>query len=265
MIPLVKFVQRATKIVVKKAVQHSPEILVAMGIAGMGGCIALAVKCEDKRREAIIDKEMENDVCELDKKEKIIITAKSYAPVIGLFTLSAGCIIFSNRIGAKRLAIISTAYKATETAYLEYKNLTKPLIDETKHAEIEKEVKEKVMHAKEIPQNIVPEEDEDVWFYDTLSGREFKSSKEKIRQAINSIVSSMMFDGDTTATVNDFYWEMSNLKLPPVEVWDDYEWDINSLPGRRLEPIFTAYAFDENRTGWSFEFSTKPKLSRKRR
>lgn len=204
-----------------KLVQHSPEILVGIGIAGMATSTVLAVKATPKALQLIEEaKHAKHD--ELTKVEVVKTTWKCYLPAAITGVTAAGCLIYGNNVNLRRNAALATAYKLSETAFTEYKEKVVETIGEKK----EKAVKEKIMKDK-MEQHPVSKSEVIVTnkgntlCYDTLSGRYFKSDIDKLDKAINAINHQLNQNPFGYVCLNDFY-EM--VGLPGVKIGEDLGW-----------------------------------------
>lgn len=134
-----------------KLSKHSPEILIGVGIVGIGASIVMACRATLKAKDELekqqdeidkfkgeIDKENENykkDLSKLYLKEAVIVV-KNYAPAVGITVLSVGCILKSHQILAKRNAALMAAYAGLESSFKEYRNRVKEAIGEDKEKEL---------------------------------------------------------------------------------------------------------------------------------
>lgn len=126
--------------------KHSPEILAAVGVVGTVGTVVLACKATLKVND-ILDEAKEtidkiHDSVEQEKKTRdgevytqeiatkdLTIAyvqtgwkfVKLYAPAAVLGVASVSCMLGSNVILRKRLALATTAYAAMETGFKEYR------------------------------------------------------------------------------------------------------------------------------------------------
>ena len=121
--------------------KHSPEILVAVGVAGVVTSTVMACKAttkagdileEHKNQMNAIDQVVKMDrddyTEEYHKKDTTIVytqTAikfvKLYSPSIMIGALSLGCIIYSHNILTKRNAALAAAYATVDRGFKEYR------------------------------------------------------------------------------------------------------------------------------------------------
>lgn len=198
--------------VLNTAKEHSPEILVSAGIVGMISSTVLAVKATPKAMQLLEDKKADLGVTYLTKKESIQTAWRPYIPSVALGVVSAACIVGGTATNLKRNTALATVYAISENTLKEYQRKTVEVVGEEKAREIDKAVaKAKV---KERPVIIDQNDSEYVTntgegntlFYDSLSGRYFRSSTNAVDRAINSINKSMLTEH--YITVNEFYNEL---------------------------------------------------------
>ena len=125
--------------------KYSPEILLGVGIVGIGAGTVLAckatLKCEDildvhrtnmdKVEEVIVmaeNGEVEDySLADAKKDKQMIMTttvvafAKNYAPAVTLMGASIGCILGAHHIMSKRNVALMAAYKVIEEAFTQYR------------------------------------------------------------------------------------------------------------------------------------------------
>lgn len=134
-----------------KAIKHSPEIFVSVGVVGVVTSTVLACKATtkintilDERKvdienieNALQDEDLQKSLAEHDdaytiedaKKDRLIVNAQTaiklaqlYAPAIGVGLISLGFILQSNRILNSRNAVVSAAYVTLDKSIKEYRN-----------------------------------------------------------------------------------------------------------------------------------------------
>lgn len=227
-----KFIKTAQKAVSK----HSPEILTAVGIAGMATTVILAVKATPKALEQIHEAEGEKisqqikkgvpcddaNQTKLTPVETVKATWKLYIPAAATGLASAACIIGANTIHVKRKAALLSAYELSKTAFTEYREKVKEEIGEEK----EKVIREKV--AEDKVSNLVFHEDGVVHtgngntlFFEPISKTVFRSSRNAIDKTINDLNWKMSFGNEPYMALADFY-EVNN--LPSYALGNELGW-----------------------------------------
>ena len=150
----IKMLTQTTMFTVKK---YSPEILLGLGLLGMGAGTLLACKAT-LEVEAIVDEyeaskirineaidlhtegEIDYPVETAAKDMKIVKTQtavkfiKLYGPSVTLMTVSVGCILGSYRVMSKRNVALMAAYKVVEEAFSNYRGRVVSELGEIKDA-----------------------------------------------------------------------------------------------------------------------------------
>lgn len=192
--------------------EHQPEILVGVGLGGMVTSAIMAVRATPRALDLLEDKKDEVYSDNLTAKETIQAAWRPYVPAVTLGALSAACIIGGTISGSRRNAALASVYAISESTLKEYQRKTVEIVGEEKAREIEKEVVK--ARVKERPVIIDQNDSEyitntgegNTLFYDSLSGRYFRSSTNAVDRAINNINKSML--SEHYITVNEFYNEL---------------------------------------------------------
>lgn len=205
----------------KSISKHSPEILTAVGIAGMATTVALAVRATPKALKQIDEAEKEKGE-KLTKVEVVKATWKTYIPTAISGVASAACAIGANSVHTRRQAALYSAYKLSETAYTEYREKVKEEIGEEK---------EKVVHQKAVEDhinNLAFHEDGVVYtghgntlFFDPISKVVFRSSQNYIEKTINNLNWKMTMGNEPYISLSDFYAEND---LPDYALGNELGW-----------------------------------------
>lgn len=206
---------------------HSPEILVGLGIAGMTTSTVLAVRATPKAtrkieaaiedsNEALMDEavakqqESYSPVSRLKAGDVIKLCWKDYAPAAVTGVASIVCLVGGTRINLRRNAALVTACKLSEMTIKDlqtYKDKVIETIGEEKHEEIETKINEEaVTNAAINLDSAVICGNGPILCFDNIGGQWFKSDKETIRAAINRLNHTM--NDDMYVSLNDFYDEL---------------------------------------------------------
>ena len=208
--------------------EHSPQILMGVGIAGMVTTVVLAVRATptalilmEQRKEELTTDEQE---CEkLPPVEVVKTTWKCYLPAVVTGVLSTGCLICSNSVHTRRHAALATAYTLSETAFKDYRAKVVETIGEKKEEAVRDAVaKENVERNPVTTREIIITERGNTLCYDVISGRYFKSDIEKIKKVENELNRRMR--DEMYISLNDFYYEIG---LSPTKLGDDIGWNID--------------------------------------
>lgn len=203
--------------------KHSPEILIGLGVAGLLGTTILAVRETPKVLKLLYKKKEELDVEKLSVKDTVKTVWKNYIPCAVLAVTSVACIVGASNISARRNAALAAAYAIGNKAFSDYKEEVINLLGEEKDKEIkervaDKRLKEDAISSKEV---FITDVNEHLC-YDEITGRYFKSSQNKIKEAQN-VINDRLRD-EMWVSLNDLYYELG---LPNVRVGDDLGWNVD--------------------------------------
>ena len=204
--------------------KHSPEILTGIGIAGMITTTVLAVKATPKAIR-LIEEAKEEKGEDLTKAETIKTCWKVYIPAAATCVASTACLIGASSVSIRRNAMLATAYKLSETAFSEYKEKVVETIGDEKEKIVREKVSEERIKKNPITKNeVIMTDYGDTQFYETLSGRYFKSDIEEIKKVVNYLNKDMLQDMFGTISLNEFYNE---LELERIDLGDELGWRVD--------------------------------------
>lgn len=215
-------VMKFIKSVRASASKHSPEILTAIGIAGMVTTTVLAVKATPKALKMIDDVKQEEQKDELTPVETVKAAWKPYIPAAVTGVASIACLIGSNSVHTKRNAALMTAYKISETALTEYKEKVVETIGEKKEKNIRDAInKDKLEKNPVSTSEVIITERGNTLCYDAHSDRYFRSDIDKIRKAVNELNYRMTSGMEMHISLNEFY---DAIGLSHTPVGDELGW-----------------------------------------
>lgn len=204
--------------------KHSPEILTGIGIAGMITTTVLAVKATPKAIR-LIEEAKEEKGEDLTKAETVKTCWKAYIPAAAICITSTACLIGASSVSIRRNAMLATAYKLSETAFSEYKEKVVETIGDEKEKIVREKVSEERIKKNPITKNeVIMTDYGDTQFYETLSGRYFKSDIEEIKKVVNYLNKDMLQDMFGTISLNEFYDE---LELERIDLGDELGWRVD--------------------------------------
>lgn len=244
--------------------KHSPGILTGIGIAGMITTTVLAVKATPKALK-IIEAAEQDKYDELHQDdhstgnepltvvETVKVAWKPYIPAIVTGVTSVGCLIGGNSIHAKRNAALATAYQISTTALKEYKAKVVETIGEKKERVIHDKIAEDKIKEKPISKNeVIFTGKGETNCYDILSGRAFKSDRNKIEKARNDLNYRMAGGQEMCISLNEFYYAIG---LPPIPIGDDIGWRIDK---GLIDIYFASFLLDDDEPYMTIEFLVPP-------
>lgn len=213
------------KHVKNEIVKHGPEIATGVGIALGVSTTILAVKATPKAVQLLDDRKEEEGVEKLPPVETIKTVWKCYIPALATGALSVTCLILASTTNKKRQAALAAAYALSETTLKEYREKVVETVGEEK----EKEVREAVAkdRIEREPVRDIPASDGEDWLcYEMLTGRYFKSNKNKIDKAVNEINYQIL--NHNYASLNDFF-SLINLAHADIGYYLGWRVDVHGM------------------------------------
>lgn len=204
------------------AKEHSPEILIGMGIAGAASSVIFAVKATPKAMFLLEEKRQELGVEKLEAKEIIKTAAPVYIPTAVSFGVSVACIVGASSVNARRNAALTAAYTLSESTLRTYRDKVLETVGEDKEREIRQKAAIEQQQSTPEPQTLVVSSAAgQLKCFDSLSGRYFVSTKNEIDKAVNEF--NRQLRDDMRISLNDWY---DLIGLDTNKLGDMLGWDI---------------------------------------
>lgn len=236
--------------------KYEPEILMAMGISGLIFSTVWAIRASFKAANAIKDYKESKQIEKITPKEVFKLTWKYYIPVVASTALSVPCIIAGNRISSKRYAALATAYTISEAALQEYQEATREVVGEKKTKQIQETVDAKKLEETYKGGNqIILTGNGESLFFESLSGRYFKSNWNDIAKAANELNATALGDMGGQITLNDWY---RRLGLEDTDLGEEIGWDLNGNPNNLIEIEISSHLTKDNVPCASISYRRRP-------
>ena len=237
--------------------RNSPAILMGMSLAGVLTTAYLAHKAGQKSLRQI--EEAEGNDTALSAKEKVQLTWMNYIPPVLSCGATVAFIIAGNTVHARRQAALITAVSLGETALSEYKEKMVEVLGKNKERKASDEIVQKQVNKAEeegkFTRLAVPnDERQEIYVFDTFSGRPFVSTIEKIHKAANEVARECI--NNDYATLNLFY---AKIGLTEIPIGDEMGWN-NDHPieidttSARVDPT------NESRALIAINYLNKPQI-----
>lgn len=216
-------IKQGFKSIGRTMAKNSPYILTGLGC---GGVLATAVftgkavlTADRYLRQENIDPE------NLTVKEHFKETWRFFVPPVVMGAVSVGCIIGSNAVSTSRNASLAALYSLSETALQEYKNKVAEEIGKNKEMTIRNGITQDHINTNSSQvgnQTVIITGNGDMLCYDMMCDRLFRSSAEKIRQAVLDLNYSLM--EEMWMDLNDLYYSIG---LPSTDLGNKVGFDID--------------------------------------
>lgn len=184
-----------------------------------------------------------------DTKEGVQLVWREYVPAAITGVATVGAIIAANRVGARRAAAFTAAFKLSEEMSERYRDKVVEVVGRKTEEKVRAGVAEDRIARNPPPEStVILVSGSDVLFYDDYSDRYFKSDMESVRQAINEI--NHQINNCFYASLTDFY---DKLGLDKTGISDELGWNSDEL----LEVDFAAVMY-KNKPAISISFNKTP-------
>ena len=224
-------------------IQHSPEILTGIGIAGMITTTVMAVKSTPKALDLMAElKEKHKNDTEKKEIAKDVVTkvAPVYLPSVITGGLSIACLIGASSVNARRNAALATAYTLSESALKEYQEKVVATIGEKKEKNVRDAIaKDKVDKNPVSNCEVIVTEKGNTLCYDAISGRYFTSDIEKLKHTENELNKRLL--SEMYIGLNDLYYELG---LRCTDQGNELGWNIND---GMIDFVFSYQSADDGR------------------
>lgn len=231
--------------------KNSPTILTGVSVAGVITTAVMTGKASIKANK-IVEAECERCPEPMTKKEILNLTWKCYIPAAIMGVATVSCIIGANSINLKRNAALAGAYSLADKALKEYQSKVIDRMGKDRHKEIKEQInQEKIVRNPVSKNEVILTGDGDSLCYDAYSGRYFKSDRESIRRALNTMSNRLM--NEMFLTLNEVY---SELDLPTIKLGDMVGWHIDQ---GLIEPEFGSAIAEDGRPCLVLDFDVMPR------
>lgn len=233
--------------------KRTPEILTGIGIAGMITTTVLAVKATPKAILLLSDRKDELETERLPITEVVKTAWKCYIPAAVTCSVSIACLIGASSVNLKRNAALATAYKLSEAALSEYRDAVVETIGEKKAHDIRDKVAEKRVKKNPVTKSdVIVTGNGTTLCLDSISGRYFQSSMQKIESAKNKINERMLCDN--YVSLNDLYDELG---MECTKIGEDLGWNI--FGDGLLDISFSSQLTDDGTPCLVMDYSVEPR------
>jgi len=218
------------KAIEKLAIDNSPVLLTAIGVAGVIGTAILTHRAALKTHRVLLEVE-DNQLANkepftpLTPKEKVKATWTHYIPPVVSGTATITAIVLANHISTKRAAALAVACTISEKAYTEYRDKVVERFGEKEENQIRNGIaQDRIDKAPPTEGNVLMVSGGDHLFMEMYTGRYFRSDIETIRRAENQLNHKLNTNG--YATVSDFY---DMIGLAHTAISDEIGWNSDKL------------------------------------
>ena len=237
-------------------VKHNDtNIMTGIGIANGLGLGAYLWYRTGQKVQHKIQIEEQSAQRELTFKEKVKHTWKMFIlPAVNTL-VSGGLLIYSAKVGNKRLAALGAAYNLTEVAFQKYVDKTKETLGEKKAEKIAQDISNDNVQGEK-NNLVVVTGDGDSMFYEPLTDRYFYSNWTKIQKAANELNAAALTGFDGKITLTEWF---SRLGLAKTDISDSLGWDPQNNGKNGIIDISIDAVLREDVPCGAIRYNTRPK------
>lgn len=231
----------------KVAVDNSPAILTAIGVAGALTTAYLAGNASFKAARLLQPMEFVDPPAMT--KDKVRLVWRLYLPAAFSASLTVVAVVSANRIGTRRAAALAAAYAVGERAFEEYKSKVIEKLGEKKERALRDEIAQQRVDRDPVSNHAVLVTGKSVLCYEAYTGRYFPCDMETLRKAQNDINHQVIHD--SYASLSDLY---DLIGLEHTSNSEEVGWNLDKL----LEMDFSAVISDGGQPCIHIEFAVAP-------
>ena len=237
--------------------KNGSSILTGLGIAGMltstGFAIYGTIKAVNILQEEQAYREERGEYEKLTKEEIFKLVWKQYI-VSGITAgASIACLVGANKMNNKKITALTTAYKLSEDMFSNYKrevikNIGAEAEEKIRHDVNKKHLEERPIKDKEV----IFTGKGDTLFYDSLSGRYFRSDVNSIKESQNLFNHEIICEN--YCSLNNWYYHIGLDAIYPLgsDLGWNSEWGV-------MEVSFDSSIADNNEPCIVIDYNIKPR------
>lgn len=219
--------------------RNSPTILTGLAVAGLATTVIMAVKATPKALSMIGELKEEFLMDDIEREPTMLelfqVTWRPYLPAALMGTTTIACIITANSIHLRKNAALMGLYSITETTLREYQSKVVETIGRTKEDHIQADMAQGRLNQNPMTgKTIVLTGKGEALFFESLSGRYFRSDIEKMRKLQNDVNRQLLTN--MYLSLNELYFEMG---LEAVDLGRDTGWEVNHMLEFRFDSKIT--------------------------
>lgn len=237
-------IESVFKTIVHGIERESPTILTVLGITGIATTAIMAVRAtpkalyllEDERTKRYKDESKRKPISKIDT---VKIVWKCYLPAVLVGVATAGCFVSANSINLRRNAALASLYSVAEASLKNYQEKVIEVIGKNKEEKIQDAlVQDKLDQNPASKSEVIITGKGETLFFDSWSGRYFKSDMEKVRKAQNDLNHALLGGNEIYLPLNSLYYELG---LEGIDAGSEIGW---SFDYGMLEIKFTSKITD---------------------
>lgn len=238
---------------------NSPAILTAVGVVGIVGTVIVTYRQTTKANKVLANEQYQRNIKNvtpggaepLNRNDKIKLTWKCYAPVVGIASLSIAAVIGAQFINTKRAAALAAGYMLLNDKHEEYREKVEEMLGKKKASDIDEAVAQDLQHKS--GDRKITVHTGDVLCQDALTRQYFSSNMEQLRKAENT-VNANINHGDQPSVTDLFTAIGKDSGLENTRLTDAFGWNEANMCEMKLVSVLN----DEGVPVLLMDFSVLP-------
>jgi hypothetical protein len=247
------------KTILRGIEKESPTILTVLGTTGIVTTVIMAIRATPIALYLLDAERVKRNregtgAGSLSKLDIIKLTWKCYLPVALMGGTTIACFVGAHSINIRRQVALAGLYSVTEASFKKYQEKVIEIVGKNKEEKIyEAFIEDKIKANPASKNEVIVTGGGETLFYDSWSGRYFKSDMQKVRKIQNDLNYNFIGGHDMYLPLNMFYEELG---LESVEAGNDIGW---SLDHGQLDIRFTTKLTDKDEACVVIEYRMVPK------
>lgn len=245
--------QRAAELVAENA----STLLTAGGVVGTVATAVLTGRASFKAADIILEEKMRmlaiqdpsQDPPEIPVIQKVKLVWPQFLPPVLTGSATVVSIVMANRVSAQKAAALAAAYGLAERNLSEYKDKVSEKLTGPKKQQVDDEIAQDRVNRTPGHDTIVIADGE-ILCFDEPTGRYFRSTMDKIKNAVNTTNAEILHHEYANAT---FFYE--ELDLPGTTWTDEVGWNHDTLLDLKYSTVLTP----DDKPCISIDFKVLPK------
>jgi hypothetical protein len=225
--------------------ENATTLLTAGGVVGTIGAAAISFRAgmrskdrlieaisehEKKATEYVVESDGMGQYPEFDKKAHVKAIWPELVPPVLVCGATIASIVMSNRVSAKQAAVLAAGYGLAQNQLEEYKAKVLESVGVKKEEKIRDALAQDSVDKDPPKGQVLMLGEGEVLFKDSLTGRYFKSTVDKVRKAENA-VNAQLFHYQI-CSLSFFYDELDQ---PGTELSDGIGWNMSTSDDRQVK------------------------------
>ena len=206
--------------------ERTPIVLTIVGCTGVVATAVMAARAAPKAERVLAELRADRLVDHIPVVDVVKYTWRYYSPAVGVGVITIASILAINKVYDYNALMLSAGATLATNTLKEYQQHVLEEVGPEKESKIRDRIaKDTIRYSSTEPiSDLIVVHDGESVILDTLSGRYFKASVEKLRAIENDINRTII--SDFSASLNDLYY---GIGLEPIDVGDILGFNVDNM------------------------------------